>query len=83
MAVSATGKVTRLYTSTAGTYIRIAATPAPKYGYYLLKNNHPNYGGCYSLALVAATNGYNLRIRATTTITPSAIAQVSYLVVDW
>ncbi|MCW5983563.1 MAG: hypothetical protein KIT09_36065 [Bryobacteraceae bacterium] len=86
LANSATGKVSRIYPSTRGTAIRLhvpEGTPVPLFGYFNLRQTHPNYNALYSLALVAAVNRYNLRIRATTEIDPTVEADVSYMVIDW
>jgi hypothetical protein len=86
VANSITGKVSRIYPSTRGTAIRLHAPPGtvePANGYFNLRQTHPNYNALYSLALVAAVNGYNLRIRATAEIDPAVEAEVSYMVVNW
>jgi hypothetical protein len=90
MAVNATGTVKRLYVTYGAsgqglTFIRINIPPAeqPKDRYFRLEQNHPNYDALYSLALSAAINGYRLRIRTEQDITPTEVAQVRYMVVDW
>ena len=84
MAIRATGKVSRIYSTTGRTYIRLSGIPiAPKYNYFELPMSHSNYNALDSLALVAAVNGYNLQIRTTSDIDPNVIAVVAYMVVDW
>jgi hypothetical protein len=84
MAIRATGKVSRIYTTGGRAYIRLTGIPiAPKYNYFELSMSHSNYNALYSLALVAAVNGYDLQIRTTTDIDPNVIALVQYMVVDW
>lgn len=86
MANSLTGKVARIYPSTRGTSIRLHTPPGtvvPLFGYFNLRQTHPNYNALYSLALAAAINGYDLRIRATAEIDPAVEADISYIVVNW
>ncbi len=83
MAVSTTGKVARMYATGGQTYIRLHGGLKPKYGYFRLSMTHSNYNALYSLLLSAAINRYNLRIRTTSDIVPTAIADVQYFVVDW
>lgn len=86
MAVSATGRVRRIYTHENECYIRLEGTPSsqtPKDGYFKLLMSHRNYNALYSLAVVAAVNRYMLRIRTTSTITSTQHAEVVYMVVDW
>ena len=83
---SATGKVSRIYASSGQVYIRLADIPAsdtPLDGYFRLNQSHPNYDALYSLALTAAVNRYDLRIRTTDDIDPTKYADVQYMVVDW
>ena len=84
------GKVTRLFVTRSSenegvTFIRLDIPDAeqPKDGYFQLNQRHPNYNALYSLALTAATNGYELRIRTEEEITPNENAVVRYMVVDW
>ena len=76
------GRVRRLYvtrsTENEGiTFIRLDIPEAeqPKKGYFQLNQRHPNYNALYSLALTAATNGYELKsgrkTRSRRTSTPS------------
>lgn len=88
MANSVSGKVSRIYSNSAGAYIRLSGIPAadtPKNGYFQLKMNHSNYNALYSLALTAATNRQDLRIRINgQDISPTGdYPTVSYMVVDW
>jgi len=86
MAVRATGRVSRIYATSLGTYIRLANIPqesTPQSGYFLLNQSHPNYNALYSLALLAAVNRYDLQIRTANEIVPTEAAEVSYMVVDW
>ena len=91
MAVNATGNVTRLYVTRTESpprgvaFIRLDIPPAeqPKDNYFQLNQTHPNYNALYSLALSAAINGYQLRIRTETDITPTEYGVVRYMVVDW
>ena len=86
MANNLTGRVSRLFTRTIGTSIRLLVPPGtvqPLDGYFTLRLTHPNYNALYSLALAAAVNRYDLRIRAQTEINPAEEADVSYLVVNW
>jgi hypothetical protein len=84
---SATGKVSRIYASSGLVYLRLADIPAadtPLDGYFRLSQSHPNYDALYSLALTAAVNRYDLRIRvAGEVIDPTQYADVQYMVVDW
>jgi hypothetical protein len=84
MANRATGRVERIYTH-EDVYIRlnVAANLRPKDGYFRLRPQHNNYNLLYSLALVAAVNGYALQIRTEQEITSAAYATVLYMVVDW
>jgi hypothetical protein len=84
------GKVTRLYVTRSKsnegiTNIRLDIPDAeqPKEGYFQLLQRHPNYDALYALALTAATNGYELRIRTEDDITPNEYAVVLYMTVDW
>jgi hypothetical protein len=84
------GKVSRLYVTRSEenegiTYVRldIPEADAPKKGYFQLNQRHPNYNALYSLALTAATNGYELNIRTEKEITPDEYAIVWYMTVDW
>lgn len=84
MAIRATGKVSRIYSTAGRTYIRLSGIPvAPKYGYFRLDMSHSNYNALYSLVIVAAVNGYDLQIRTTADIDPGVIAVVQYMVLDW
>ena len=83
----ATGKVSRIYANKTGAFIRLAGlppgdTPGGEH-YFELRKGHVNYNALYSLALVAAANRYNLRIRTDSDINSSSNAVVNYLVVDW
>ena len=84
MAVSVSSKVSRIYPDEANCYIRLKA-PAyrPKSGYFRLPLSHPNYNSLYSLAVVAAVNGYKLQIRTVSAIVGTAFAEVAYMYVDW
>lgn len=95
MAVRATGKVSRIYTSSGAdrTYFRLAGlsaeeTPGGENYFYLLRSDD-NYNALYSLLLVAATNRYDLQarvfgeIKPATATAPGEDAHVNYLVVDW
>ena len=84
------GRVRRLYvtrsTENEGiTFIRLDIPEAeqPKKGYFQLNQRHPNYNALYSLALTAATNGYELNVRTEDEITPNEYAVVWYMTVDW
>jgi hypothetical protein len=81
----AIGRVLWIYTTIGLVYIRLDVPSAlqPKDGYFALKQTHTNYNALYSLALVAAVNGYDLQIRTEADITPTAYADVRYMVVDW
>ncbi|MGH8066780.1 MAG: hypothetical protein ACRERE_16395 [Candidatus Entotheonellia bacterium] len=86
MANSATGKVNRIYATGSRTYVRLADIPpeaTPQNGYFRLEQSHSNYNALYSLALVAAVNSYDLRIRTVSDIVPTETAEVAYMVVDW
>jgi hypothetical protein len=87
MATSVKGNVSRLYVDNGGCYIRLADIPSadrPKSGYFRLRLSHPNYNALYSLALTAATNGLELRIRIDgTDISPNKRPDVNYMTVDW
>jgi hypothetical protein len=84
---TAIGQVSRIYANTSGAFIRLAGLPPEDTpggeNYFELRLNHANYNALYSLALVAAANRYNLRIRTQSDITSASNAVVSYLVVDW
>lgn len=84
---TAIGKVSRIYANKSGAFIRLAGLPPGNTpggeNYFELRLNHANYNALYSLALVAAANRYNLRIRTDSDISPQSNAVVSYLVVDW
>ena len=84
------GRVTRLYVTRSSsnqgiTFIRlgIPTSDQPKDGYFQLNQSHANYNALYSLALSAAINGYKLRIRTESDITPTEYATVRYMTVDW
>lgn len=89
MAERAKGQVARIYATDGQCYIRLANTgnspnDLPKDGYFVLQMKHNNYHALYSLALVAAVNGYQLEVRAEgEDISPEHYAIVSYMVVDW
>jgi hypothetical protein len=86
MANSAIGKVSRIYATGSRTYFRLADIPpeaTPQNGYFRLEQSHSNYNALYSLALVAAVNNYDLRIRTVSDIVPTDTAEVAYMVVDW
>jgi hypothetical protein len=86
MANSITAKVSRIFATSNRTAIRLHApdgAAVPLNGYFSLRLTHPNYNALYSLALVAAVNGYDLRIRATAEIDPTEEAEVAYMVVNW
>jgi hypothetical protein len=84
------GRVTRLYVTRSSanegiTFIRLDIPEAeqPKDGYFQLNQRHPNYNALYSLALTAATNGRELRIRTEAEITPTEYALVRYMTLDF
>ena len=84
------GRVARLYVTRSSenegiTFIRLDIPDAeqPKEGYFQLNQRHPNYNALYSLALSAAINGYQLRIRAESDISSNDYAVVRYMTVDW
>jgi hypothetical protein len=79
------GKVKRIYPDDAGTYIEldIRDPDRPKDGYFRLEQSHSNYNALYSLALVAAVNRYSLEIRTVTDVSPTEVAVVQYMRVDW
>lgn len=84
----ATGKVTRLYPDTTDCYIRLDYTPPsgeskPKDDYFRLEKSHENYNSLYSLAVIAAVNGYNLQIRTIGDIVGTDRSKVGYMVVDF
>ncbi len=84
----ATGKVTRLFPDRTDCYIRLDFTPPsgepkPKDDYFRLEKSHANYNSLYSLAVVAAVNGYNLQIRTSGEIVAAEYPTVAYMVVDW
>ncbi len=84
MAVRATGRVIRLYPNESGCYIRLDYQGVkPLRDYFFLEKSFGNYNSLYSLAVVAAVNGYNLQIRTREDITPTEHAKVVYMVVDW
>ena len=84
MAVSAKGKVKRIYPYKNGCYIRIDYSGVkPKNGYFHLSINHGNYNSLYSLAMASAVKGYKLSIRNQNHINPSQHAEVVYMVVDF
>jgi len=80
------GTVAQLYVDNGHCYITLKgiANP-PKDGLFELRQSHPNYNALYSLALVAAVNGYKLGIRTIGEIeaNPNNYPGVEYLVVDW
>lgn len=84
------GKVSRLFVTRSPenegiTNIRLDIPEAeqPKDSYFKLFQRHPNYNALYALALTAATNGYELRVRTDDPITPDTFAVVRYMTVDW
>ena len=84
----ATGRVTTLYPDKPGCYIKIDYDPPvgeskPKDELFFIEKSHENYNSLYSLAVVAAVNGYPLQIRTTGNIVGSEYPVVSYLVVSW
>ncbi len=93
MAYFRVGKIRRLYPHSGGCYIYMPKPPGeyidddndfdPKFNYFLINISHENYNSLYSLALVAAVNGYKMKIRAYEDFDPEVIAEVSYLTVDW
>jgi hypothetical protein len=86
MAVFASGKVTRLYTTKGYVAIRLGGLTqelTPLSGYFKLHQTHENYNALYSLALSAAINSLELTIRTEEDITPTETAEVWYFVVDW
>jgi hypothetical protein len=78
-------RVTRLFVTEGRTNIRLDLPTAqqPENNYFVLYQKHENYNALYSLALTAAVNGYDLRIRTTADINPGEHAEVEYMVVDW
>lgn len=77
-------KVSRIYPDSAGCYVRLSEPQyEPKDGYFWLDLKHPNYNSLYSLAVVAAVNGYDLAIVTLADIVDTAIAQVDYMYLDW
>lgn len=84
MAGHGKGKVKRIYPYSDGCYIKLEYDgEKPKDGYFHLDKGHSNYNSLYSLAVVAAVNGYNLLIRVSPDITPSEHGQVVYMYIDW
>ena len=84
MANNATGKVKRIYPYNDGCYVKLEYTgDKPKDGYFHLEKSHGNYNSLYSLAVVAAVNGYKLKIRASGNIVSSQHAQVVYMMINW
>ena len=85
MAIRAVGRVQRIYTTSGTAYVRldVPAELRPLDGYFALRQSHTNYNALYSLALVAAVNGYDLQIRTQVDISPTEYADVRYMVVDW
>jgi hypothetical protein len=77
--------VTRSSANEGITFIRLDIPDAeqPKVGYFQLNQRHPNYNALCSLALTAATDGLELRIRTEDEITPNEYAVVRYMTVDW
>ena len=84
MAVNATGKVNQLYPNEGGCYIRlIYEGDKPLDELFHLSKTHGNYNSLYSLAVVAAVNGYDLNIRTVSDIVSTQHGQVQYMVVNW
>lgn len=84
MAVSAIGKVLKIYPHSTGCYIKLDYNGVkPKSSYFRLNNSHPNYNSLYTLALTAAVNRYLLTIRTTADIVPTAFGDVQYMHVVW
>jgi len=57
--------------------------PLPQDGYFYLEIGHENYNALYSLALLAASGRQRLQIRTRGEAVPTAVAPISYLVLDW
>ena len=84
MSRSAKGKVKRIYPDETGCYIRLDYSGTqPKGRYFRLDLSHDNYESLYTLALTAATNGYDLLIRTRKPISSSKYGRIVYMVVDW
>lgn len=85
------GQVARLYvrgTPLPGCWIRLSdVAPAnatlPQNGYFQVELDHENYNALYSLALLAASERRRLQIRTKADAVPTAVAPVSYMVLDW
>jgi hypothetical protein len=52
-------------------------------GYFVIQKTHENYNALYSLALVAATNGYSITVKTVGDINQNEPATVGYMFVDW
>ena len=63
-----------------GTSIRLSNYPET---YFFLPISHENYNALFSLALVAATNQYQLAIRTLEEIKPGETVDIWYMLVDW
>jgi hypothetical protein len=84
------GKVSRIitdeYQGAGRTIIRLADLPeekTPKDFAFIIPKEHVNYNALVSLALIAATNRYDLSIRTRDAITNDDLADVWYLWVEW
>lgn len=85
----AKGRVTRIYPDSNGCYISLdfeppSGEPRPKDNLFHLKIEHVNYNSLFSLALMAAANGFELLIRIHgSAITAEEYPSVTYMVIDW
>ena len=82
MAIHFSAKVKRIFVNADGVHILLEGKGD---GYFFLSNEHPEYKALYALALVAATNSYNLHIRTNAErkdVTDKA-ANVRYMLIDW
>lgn len=84
MSKSAKGKVTRIYPYDGGCYVQLNNTVnAPKYRYFRVSIESPNYSSLFSLALLAAQNNYTLVIKTKKKISSQEIADVVYFYIDF
>jgi hypothetical protein len=86
MANSATGKIAKIYSDSAGCYVRLKdpqPSPSPMDGYFQLRLNHENYPSIYALVLAAAANGWAITIRVKGQIITSEHAVINYVTVDF
>lgn len=87
MAVRVSGKIVTLIGDRPGLIIQLDNDPAmgPKDNVWLLKEDHRNYNGLFSLTLAAAANRWpiTIRIEGDSQIDPTIDAAIKTISVVW